>query len=74
MFKIDGIEYTEMDAYLYKKENDFLKNKISNLQNALECLKDEYVKYVDNACHCNEYDETELCPYCNAKEVLKETK
>jgi len=74
MFKIDGIEYTEMDAYLYKKENDFMKSKISNLQNALECLKDEYVQYVDNACHCNEYDDNEECSYCYAKRVLTENK
>ena len=63
MFKIDGIKYTEMDAYLYKKENDSLKNKISNLRNALGCLLDEYVQYVDNACHCDEYGDNEECSY-----------
>jgi len=48
-----------------------------NLKDALECLLDMYIQLVDNACQCeNMYsdDETELCPYCNAKEVLKETK
>jgi len=46
-----------------------------NLKDALEYLLDMYIQLVDNACQCkNMYfdDPTELCPYCNAKEVLKE--
>jgi len=50
-----------------------LEDKISELRMALECLKDEYIQYVDNACHCDEYDGGEECPYCYAKRVLKET-
>jgi len=74
MFKIDGVEYTEMDGYLYKKECEVLKSKIENLRLALECLKDEYIQYVDNACHCDEYGENEECAYCFTKRILKETK
>jgi len=51
----------------------YAEEKIRELRNALECLKDEYIQYVDDACHCNDYDDEE-CPYCYAKRVLKETK
>lgn len=51
-----------------------LEEKISELRMALECLKDEYVQYVDNACHCDEYGDNEECSYCYAKRVLEETK
>jgi len=49
----------------------------AKLKDALEYLLDMYIQLVDNACQCeNMYfdDPTELCPYCNAKEVLKEIK
>ena len=60
----------------YRKEKITLyaEEKIRELRNALECLKDEYVQYVDNACHCDEYDDNEECSYCYAKRVLEETK
>jgi hypothetical protein len=48
-----------------------------NLTDALEYLLDFYIQISDNACRCNDMyfdDDTELCPYCNAKEVLRETK
>ena len=48
-----------------------------NLKYALEYLLDIYTQLVYNNCQCeNMYfdDPTELCPYCNAKEVLKEIK
>ena len=46
----------------------------NNLRLALECLKDEYIQYVDDACHCDEYDDNEECSYCYAVRILKETK
>jgi len=55
-----------------------LKVERSNLRYALQELLDEYRQYVDNACHCEEFEEDEsdnkveqLCPYCYAKHVLK---
>jgi len=55
-----------------------LKVEKDNLRYALQELLDEYRQYVDNACHCEEYEydnsdnEVEqLCLYCYAKHVLK---
>ena len=54
-----------------------LKVDRSNLRYALQCLLDEYRQYVDNACHCEEFENEEddeveqLCPYCYAEHVLK---
>ena len=50
-----------------------LEEKVNELRLALMCLKDEYIQYVDNACHCDEYSDNEECAYCYAKRVLKET-
>lgn len=50
-----------------------------NFRYALQCLLDEYVQYVDDACHCesnedeDEDDGEQLCPYCYAKHMLKES-
>ena len=57
-----------------KDESNKQMTKVGKLRDALRCLKDEYIQYVDNACHCDEYDDNEECPYCYAKRVLKETK
>lgn len=49
----------------------------NKLRDALEYLLDFYRQISDNACRCSDMcfdDDTELCPYCNAKEVLKEIK
>jgi hypothetical protein len=44
------------------------KMRVAQLKVVLQALVDEYVQYVDNACHCD--DEFE-CPYCVAIDVLK---
>jgi hypothetical protein len=49
----------------------------NKLKDALEYLLDFYIQVSDNACRCSDMyfdDDTELCPYCNAKKVLKEVK
>lgn len=63
------------------KTSNELQVERDNLRYALEGLLDEYIQYTDNACHCEVYadeeaeDEIEqLCPYCYAKHVLKETR
>lgn len=54
-----------------------IKVERDNLRYALQCLLDEYRQYVDNACHCEEFEDDvteeveQLCPYCYAKHVLK---
>jgi len=68
---------SKLEEYGFSFKDDLQENpmtKVEKLRNALECLKDEYVQYVDNACHCNEYDDNEECSYCYAKRVLEETK
>jgi len=69
----------ELDKLRDENMNGIVKVIVdrNNLQDALEYLLDMYIQLVDNACQCENMcfdDPTELCPYCNAKEVLKEVK